>query len=61
VRVSVLWVAFTLIFFCLPELNLVNSKTLNHTPIIVGAVLRIFGYALAFWAISPRTLFLGPA
>jgi len=54
---AVLWIAFISIVFCLPELNPVNSKTLNYAPVAVGIVLF---YALGFWAISARKWFAGP-
>jgi hypothetical protein len=53
----VLWIAFISIVFCLPELNPVNSQTLNYAPIAVGIVLT---YTLGFWAISARRWFAGP-
>ena len=54
---AVLWIAFISIVFCLPELNPVNSQTLNYAPVAVGIVLT---YALGFWAISARRWFVGP-
>jgi hypothetical protein len=54
---AVLWIAFISIVFCLPELNPVNSQTLNYAPVAVGIVLT---YALGFWAISARWWFAGP-
>jgi hypothetical protein len=53
----VLWIAFISIIFCLPELNPVNSQTLNYAPVAVGIILT---YALGFWAISARRWFVGP-
>ena len=52
-----LWIAFISVVFCLPELNPVNSQTLNYAPIAVGIVLT---YTLGFWAISARRWFAGP-
>lgn len=52
-----LWIAFISIVFCLPELNPVNSQTLNYAPVAVGIVVT---YALGFWAISARRWFAGP-
>ena len=46
---AMLWITFISVVFCLPELNLVNSQTLNYAPVAVGIVLT---YALGFWAIS---------
>ena len=54
---AVLWIGFISIVFCLPELNPVNSKTLNYAPVAVGIVLF---YALGFWAVSARKWFAGP-
>jgi hypothetical protein len=55
--ISALWIAFQLIVFCLPELNPINSKTLNYAPVAVGGVLI---YTLGFWATSARRWFSGP-
>jgi amino acid transporter len=55
--VACLWVAFITIIFCLPELNPVNSQTLNYTPVAVG----IIGvWCLASWALWARKWFKGP-
>jgi hypothetical protein len=54
---AVLWIAFISIVFCLPELNPVNSQTLNYAPVAVGIVIT---YALGFWVISARRWFAGP-
>jgi len=54
---AVLWIAFISIVFCLPQLNPVNSKTLNYAPVAVGIVLS---YALGLWALSARKWFTGP-
>jgi hypothetical protein len=54
---AVLWIAFISIVFCLPELNPVNSQTLNYAPVAVGIVLT---YALGFWVISARKWFGKP-
>ena len=54
---AVLWIGFISIVFCLPELNPVNSKTLNYALVAVGIVLF---YALGFWAVSARKWFAGP-
>jgi len=48
---AVLWVAFISIIFCLPELRLVNSQTLNYAPVAVGIVLN---HTQGFWALSAR-------
>ncbi|KAI0299995.1 amino acid transporter [Multifurca ochricompacta] len=54
---AVLWIAFISIVFCLPELNPVNSQTLNYAPVAVGIVIT---YAFGFWLVSARTWFAGP-
>ena len=46
-----------LIVLCLPEVNPVNSKTLNYAPVALGVVVV---YALGFWVISARKWFVGP-
>ncbi|KAK7892381.1 polyamine transporter tpo5 [Exophiala xenobiotica] len=51
------WIAFITIIFCLPELNPVDSQTLNYTPVAVG----IIGvWCLASWALWARKWFTGP-
>jgi hypothetical protein len=52
----VLWIAFILNAFCLPELNPVSTKTLDYAPVAVGIVLT---YALGFWTLSTRKWFTG--
>lgn len=54
---AVLWVAFIAVVFCLPELNPVNSQTLNYAPVAVAVVVT---YSLGFWIISARRWFAGP-
>jgi hypothetical protein len=49
-------VVFITIVFCLPELNPVNSQTLNYTPVAVGIVIAL---TLGSW-IWARTWFTGP-
>jgi hypothetical protein len=56
--VSTLWISFMLIVLCLPEINPVNSKTLNYAPVALGVVVVV--YALGFWVISARKWFVGP-
>ena len=46
-----------LIVLCLPEINPVNSKTLNYASVALGVVVV---YALGFWVISARKWFVGP-
>ena len=54
---AMLWITFISVVFCPPELNPVNSQTLNYVPVAVGIVLT---YALGFWAIGARSWFTGP-
>ncbi|KAL1305060.1 hypothetical protein AAFC00_001998 [Neodothiora populina] len=54
--VAVTWICFITIIFCLPELNPVNSQTLNYTPVAVGIV-AFFAFGSWIWA---RTWFTGP-
>jgi hypothetical protein len=51
-----LQVIFITIVFCLPELNPVDSQTLNYTPVAVGIVLVL---VLGSW-IWARIWFTGP-
>ncbi|KAF8497811.1 hypothetical protein F5888DRAFT_255468 [Russula emetica] len=43
---AVLWIAFTSIAFCLPELNPVSRKTHNYTPVAVAGI--VLTYAVGF-------------
>ncbi|ETW76750.1 putative amino acid transporter [Heterobasidion irregulare TC 32-1] len=54
---AVTWIAFISIVFILPELNPVNSQTLNYAIVAVGIVLA---YSLGFWFLSARKWFTGP-
>jgi amino acid transporter len=55
--VACLWIGFITIIFCLPELNPVNSQTLNYTPVAVG----IIGvWCLGSWFLWARKWFVGP-
>ncbi|KAI0065129.1 APC amino acid permease [Artomyces pyxidatus] len=54
---AVTWIAFISIVFILPELNPVNSQTLNYAIVAVGIVLI---YSMGFWFISARKWFSGP-
>jgi len=54
---SVTWIAFISVVFCLPELNPVDSQTLNYAPVAVGIVIT---YAFGFWLLSARKWFTGP-
>lgn len=55
--VACLYIAFITIVFCLPELNPVNSQTLNYTPVAVGIVAL---WAFGSWFLWARTWFTGP-
>ncbi|GAB7352802.1 hypothetical protein MBLNU459_g3420t2 [Dothideomycetes sp. NU459] len=55
--VAVGWIAFISIIFCLPELNPVNSQTLNYTPVAVGI---IAAFSLGSWVLWARKWFTGP-
>lgn len=55
--VACLWIGFITIIFCLPELNPVDSQTLNYTPVAVG----IIGFwCIASWFLWARKWFKGP-
>ena len=55
--VACLWIAFIMVVFCLPELNPINSQTLNYTPVAVG----IIGlWCLVSWFTFARRYFVGP-
>jgi len=55
--VAVAWIAFISIVFILPQLNPVNSQTLNYAIVAVGIVII---YSLGFWFISAHKWFTGP-
>ena len=55
--VSCLYIGFITVVFCLPELNPVNSQTLNYTPVAVGIVAL---WAFGSWFLWARTWFTGP-
>ncbi|KAM0801916.1 amino acid/polyamine transporter I [Usnea florida] len=55
--VACLYIAFITVVFCLPELNPVNSQTLNYTPVAVGIVAL---WAFGSWFLWARTWFTGP-
>ena len=55
--IAVTWICFITVIFCLPEINPVNSQTLNYTPVAVG----IIGFfALTSWLLWARKWFVGP-
>lgn len=55
--VACLYIGFITIVFCLPELNPVNSQTLNYTPVAVGIVAL---WAFGSWFLWARRWFTGP-
>ncbi|KAF1981878.1 APA family basic amino acid/polyamine antiporter [Aulographum hederae CBS 113979] len=55
--ISILWVTFITIVFCLPSLNPVDSQTLNYTPVAVGIVIFFTSVSWFFWA---HKWFTGP-
>ncbi|KAJ4681501.1 polyamine transporter tpo5 [Exophiala dermatitidis] len=55
--IACLWIAFITVIFCLPELNPVDSQTLNYTPVAVG----IIGvWCLGSWFLWAKRWFKGP-
>lgn len=54
---AVLWIAFISIAFVLPQVNPVNSQTLNYSIVAVGVVVV---YSVGFWLLSARKWFTGP-
>ena len=51
------YIMFITIIFCLPQMNPVNSQTLNYTPVCVG----IIGFwCFASWFLWARKWFKGP-
>lgn len=55
--VACAWIAFITIIFCLPELNPVNSQTLNYTPVAVG-IIAFFSFGS--WFVWAHRWFTGP-
>ncbi|EXJ67917.1 uncharacterized protein A1O5_09264 [Cladophialophora psammophila CBS 110553] len=55
--IACLWIGFITIIFCLPELNPINSQTLNYTPVAVGIIAV---WCLASWFLWARKWFKGP-
>ena len=55
--IACLWIGFMTIVFCLPQLNPVNSQTLNYTPVAVGIIVV---WCLASWLLWARKWFKGP-
>ncbi|KXN91535.1 Amino-acid permease BAT1 [Leucoagaricus sp. SymC.cos] len=54
---AIAWIAFISIVFILPQLNPVNSQTLNYAIVAVAIVIV---YSTGFWLISARKWFTGP-
>ena len=55
--VAVAWVSFITVVFCLPEINPVDSQTLNYASVAVGIV---GVWALGTWVLFARRTFSGP-
>ena len=55
--VACMWVGFITVIFCLPQINPVNSQTLNYTPVCVGIIGLWCMVSWIFWA---RKWFRGP-
>lgn len=55
--IAVIWTCFISIVFVLPQLNPVNSQTLNYAIVAVGIVIT---YSVGFWLVSARKWFKGP-
>lgn len=55
--VATLWICFITIIFCLPNVNPVDSQTLNYTPVAVGIVLV---GTLGSWFLWAHRWFTGP-
>jgi amino acid transporter len=51
------WIMFITIILCLPEIDPVNSQTLNYAPVCVGIVLFC---CIASWFLWARKWFVGP-
>jgi len=55
--IAVAWIVFITVIFCLPELNPVDSQTLNYTPVAVGIVVL---WTFGSWFLWARKWFTGP-
>jgi hypothetical protein len=47
--IAITWILFISVVFTLPQLNPVNSQTLNYTIVAVGVVMT---YSLSFWLVG---------
>ncbi|KAJ3486356.1 hypothetical protein NLJ89_g11817 [Agrocybe chaxingu] len=54
---AVTWILFISIAFILPQVNPVDSQTLNYSIVAVGIVII---YSVGFWVLSARKWFTGP-
>ncbi|KAF8907053.1 APC amino acid permease [Gymnopilus junonius] len=54
---AVAWIIFITIAFILPQINPVDSQTLNYAIVAVGIVIT---YSVGFWVLSARKWFKGP-
>ncbi|KAF9523310.1 APC amino acid permease [Crepidotus variabilis] len=55
--IAVTWILFISIAFILPQINPINSETINYAIVAVGIVIT---YSVGFWIISARKWFSGP-
>lgn len=55
--ISVVWVAFIAILFCLPQYSPIDINTFNYAPVAVGVVILFAG---AWYFLSARKWFTGP-
>lgn len=55
--IAIVWIGFISIAFILPQINPVNSQTLNYAIVAVGVVIA---YSLGYWFLSARKWFTGP-
>jgi hypothetical protein len=55
--VSVCWIGFITVAFCLPTANPVTSQTLNYTVVAVG-IIAVF--SLGAWILWAHRWFVGP-
>jgi len=55
--ISVLWIIFIVIVLCLPTVSPVTTKSMNYSPLVLGAVIVFAGL---WWALDARHWFDGP-